>query len=94
MSIDRCSGCSALVDTDNEPEAYVEIGNMRAQTETKCLCGVCRALREEELEDLRTEPPGLGAFIAECMAADPRIGCDDCDWDVDGCSPCEKHEDC
>lgn len=93
MSVDRCAKCGDLVDTDAEPEAYVEVGNMRAQTETVCLCRECRARAEEEHEHRRTEPPGLDAFIAECLAADPRYGCDKCDWDVDGCRPCAEHED-
>lgn len=50
MSVDRCARCGDLVDTDDEPEAYVEVGNMRAQTETLCLCRNCRERHEEELE--------------------------------------------
>jgi hypothetical protein len=44
MSIDRCNRCSALVDTDDEPEAYVQIANMRNREEWICLC---RRHREE-----------------------------------------------
>ena len=43
MSLARCEGCDAIVDTDEEPEAYVfdpETG------EYKCLCFVCRELEE------------------------------------------------
>lgn len=50
MSVDRCSRCSDLVDTDDEPEAYVEVGNMRTQTQTVCMCRNCRERHEEELE--------------------------------------------
>lgn len=32
MSIDRCQRCGDLVDTDSEPEAYVEVGDVRAQS--------------------------------------------------------------
>jgi hypothetical protein len=49
MSVDRCSRCSSRVDTDDEPEAYVEVGNMR-QTMTICLCRSCRERHEEEQE--------------------------------------------
>lgn len=89
MSVDRCSKCGDLVDTDNEPEAYVQIGDMRRTEEWICLCRHHR----EEREHYRQEPPGLDAFIAEQLASDPRYGCDKCDWDVDGCSPCPEHED-
>lgn len=50
MSVDRCANCSDLVYTDNEPEAYVEIGNMRSQTEIVCLCRVCRERFEDRQE--------------------------------------------
>lgn len=53
MSIDRCKWCSHLVDTDDEPEAYVELPTytsvanpvnpgLKESTETICLCHVCR----------------------------------------------------
>lgn len=54
MSVDRCSRCSALVDTDNEPEAYVQIADMRKREEYICLCRGCRDDREREP---RTMPP-------------------------------------
>lgn len=89
MSIDRCQKCGDLVDTDAEPEAYVQIGNMRNHEEHICLCRRHREEREAE----REEPAGLDKFIADCIAADPRYSCKECDWDVDGCSPCEEHGD-
>lgn len=89
MSIDRCQRCGDLVDTDEEPEAYVQIGNMRNQEEYVCLCRRHREQREEE----REPPANLDAMIAAAEAADPRRGCDKCDWDVDGCSPCPEHAD-
>jgi hypothetical protein len=52
MSVDRCSRCSELVDTDNEPEAYVQIADMRKREEWVCLCRDCRDQREDE----RSEP--------------------------------------
>jgi len=33
MSIDRCQTCGAFVDTDNEPEAYVQIADVRHREE-------------------------------------------------------------
>lgn len=56
MSIDRCGKCSALVDTDDEPESYVEVGNMRSQTETVCMCRNCREWHEDEQERRQSEP--------------------------------------
>lgn len=50
MSIDRCHDCSTLVDTDDEPEAYIEIGNMRRMTWTICVCRPCRERREDQDE--------------------------------------------
>lgn len=59
MSVDRCFKCDAFVDTDNEPEAYVETGNMRSQTELVCLCRWCRERYEEELERQESEPRSM-----------------------------------
>jgi hypothetical protein len=64
VSIDRCSRCGDFVDTDNEPEAYVEIGNMRAQTETVCLCRHHREEHEEELER-QADQASRGEAMAE-----------------------------
>lgn len=55
MSIDVCSKCDAYVDTDFDCDCYVEVGNMRKQTETKCICERCReeiADEEERQADL------------------------------------------
>lgn len=94
MSIDRCRECGTLVDTDNEPESYVQIGNMRNHEEYICLCRSHREERErDEPRQSRPMPDNIDALIAEELAADPRYNCDECDWDVDGCSPCPKHED-
>ena len=48
MSWDKCEGCGSFVDTDDDPDAYVEVGNMRRQTKTICLCEKCREEAEEE----------------------------------------------
>lgn len=92
MSIDRCQRCGDLVDTDDEPEAYVQIADMRKREEWICLCRHHREEREERQEP--NYPPNIDALIAEEMASDPRYGCAVCDWDVDGCSPCAAHADC
>jgi len=54
MSIDRCQTCGAFVDTDNEPEAYVQIADMRRREEWICLC---RSHREEYEQDEPHMPP-------------------------------------
>lgn len=48
MSMDRCSGCDRPIDTDDDPECYVEVGNMRRLHKTICLCEFCRDEREAE----------------------------------------------
>ncbi len=93
MSIDRCSRCGDLVDTDADCEAYVEVtADVKGNPDYICLCPSCR----EQWELEHPEPPypaDLDARIAAQIAADPRYGCEKCDWDVDGCSPCPEHAD-
>lgn len=50
MSMVICSDCDAPVDSDNDPDCFVEIGNMRRQTQTIALCENCRGRREDQLE--------------------------------------------
>jgi len=52
MSIDRCKHCEILVDTDDEPESYVEIPDGTNQPDYICLCTTCREAYEEDLEAL------------------------------------------
>lgn len=51
MSIDRCYYCGDLVDTDDEPEAYVQVSNMRHTEEWRCMCRRHREKWEDEHED-------------------------------------------
>ena len=46
MSIDRCHDCGRLVDTDDDPECYIEIGNMRRLHKETCVCEPCRERRD------------------------------------------------
>ncbi len=55
MSIDRCSRCGDLVDTDDEPEAYVQIADMRKREEWICLCARHREQYEDERQDRISE---------------------------------------
>lgn len=50
MSIDRCVRCGDLVDTDDEPESYVQIADMCKREEWICLCRYHREQYEEEHE--------------------------------------------
>lgn len=50
MSIDRCRSCGCLVDTDADPDAYVDLGNQRGLEDLACLCCDCRERIHEERE--------------------------------------------
>lgn len=54
MSMIRCegssNGCCELIDSDADPECFVEVGNMRRLHSTKVLCVACRDEREAEIE--------------------------------------------
>lgn len=89
MSCMRCDKCSGIVDTDFDPDSLYVNGR-------DCLCKWCRNSDNEPSEfegGQRPMPANIDAMIAEHVAADPRYGCKECDWDVDGCRPCEQHAD-
>jgi hypothetical protein len=50
MSMDVCHDCDRPVDTDDDPDCYIEVGNMRRLTQTICVCEPCRERRIEEDE--------------------------------------------
>ncbi len=50
MSIDRCSRCGDLVDTDADCEAYVLAGVYNGKPDYICLCRTHREQWEEEHE--------------------------------------------
>jgi hypothetical protein len=56
MSWDRCKNCDRPVNTDDDPDCYIEVGNMRKQTTTECICEPCR--EELEIERERTAQAG------------------------------------
>lgn len=86
MSTIRCDLCETLIDSDADPACFVE-GNPSG-----CFCRPCRDQAEEEAERApRPMPVNIDTMIAEHIAADPRYSCDQCDWDVAGCSPCAQH---
>lgn len=50
MSMVICSDCDAPVDSDHDPDCFVDIGNMRRLHQTITLCENCRGRREDQLE--------------------------------------------
>jgi hypothetical protein len=56
MSMCRCDGCSRIIDSDDDPECFVEVGNMRRLHDTIILCEPCREDREERAEHEGAEP--------------------------------------
>lgn len=50
MSIDRCADCGRFVDTDDEPEAYIDAPGFGGAPETICCCEPCRDKREAEAD--------------------------------------------
>ena len=49
MSIVRCTGCGAAIETDEDPQYLVEVGNMRRLTWEVAMCRHCR----DEMDDSR-----------------------------------------
>lgn len=50
MSMCICSSCDAPIDSDDDPDCFIEVGNLRRFHKTIILCESCRGRREEELE--------------------------------------------
>ena len=55
MSMCICSECSRLIDSDDDPDVFVEVGNMRRLHTTKIMCEPCRERYFEELDDHERE---------------------------------------
>lgn len=71
MSIDRCSRCGDLVDTDAEPEAYVDVGNMRGLEAWICLCRRHREEYEDGPPEREFSPEQQAIIDAAEAGADP-----------------------
>ena len=73
MSIVRCdgSGCANQIDTHQDVECAVEVGNMRRMTWTVNLCPGCRAklLERQEMEAQQSSHGQQMAEDAEAEAA-------------------------
>ena len=48
MSMVICERCDTLIDSDDDPECFCEIGNMRRLNQTIVLCENCR---DRELDE-------------------------------------------
>lgn len=58
MSMVMCESCDRPIDSDDDPECFVEVGNMRRLHQTKVLCEPCRErLWEEQERESSMEPP-------------------------------------
>jgi len=57
MSIDRCTRCSRPVDTDEDSEAHVDVGNMRGLEDWVCVCESCRDEPPDDLVELDIANP-------------------------------------
>ena len=51
MSMVICEDCDALIDSDDDPDCFVEIGNMRRLHATKVMCEYCRDKYFEDQDD-------------------------------------------
>lgn len=51
MSMARCDRCDAVFDTDNDPDCFVEVGNMRRLHQTQIVCEYCRE-DEQKLREM------------------------------------------
>jgi hypothetical protein len=54
MSMILCESCDRLIDSDDDPDCFVEVGNMRRMTSTMVLCEPCRERMEDEIHYQQT----------------------------------------
>ena len=57
MSICTCSNCGAFIDSDDDPDCFVEVGNMRRMNWTIILCEQCRDEDEMQREAYERNQP-------------------------------------
>jgi hypothetical protein len=65
MSMLICSGCDKPVDSDDDPDCIVEVGNTRRLHKEIVLCEPCREKRQDEM-DREAEPCTEDAIRAGC----------------------------
>lgn len=46
----QCADCDQIFDSDNDPDCFVEVGNMRRLHKEIVLCEPCRDKREMEFD--------------------------------------------
>jgi hypothetical protein len=51
MSMILCDRCNMVIDSDDDPDCFVETGNQRRLHETTILCETCRDKRQAKEED-------------------------------------------
>jgi len=59
MSMCICKYCDAYIDSDDDPECFVEVGNMRRLNETIIVCEACRDRDERDRIDYEMNPPDM-----------------------------------
>ena len=53
MSMINCGNCGRAIDSDDDPECFIEVGNMRSQHKTIVRCEPCR--EEDEADRIAAE---------------------------------------
>lgn len=48
MSMAKCKDCDRVFDTDEDPDCFIEVGNMRRMNWTEIVCEPCRDKRQVE----------------------------------------------
>lgn len=52
MSIIICESCDRMIDSDDDPDCFVEVGNMRRMHQTAVYCEPCRErMLEQQIDD-------------------------------------------
>jgi hypothetical protein len=57
MSVVICAGCDRPIDSDDDPECFGYVGNMRREAKEVTMCQWCRDDHEELWRSVYDEPP-------------------------------------
>ena len=57
MSMCVCESCDRYIDSDDDPDCFVEVGNMRRLHQTKVMCEPCRERYYDAITYQNDEPP-------------------------------------
>ena len=55
MSMCICQDCDRMIDSDDDPDCFVEVGNMRRMTFTEIVCEACREKRNDFLDYVNSQ---------------------------------------